>query len=91
MSVLLISYDLRGRERPAAYDAVRDAIEQHAISYRRPLYSQWLVETGEEVNVWSDRLAQVADAGDSWLVMRVLTPYQGWLPGEVWDWLRERV
>jgi hypothetical protein len=88
--VLLISYDLRGRERPAAYDAVRQAIERHAISFRRPLYSQWLVETGEDVDTWSERLGRVADADDRWLVVRVLTPYQGWLPGDIWEWLRQR-
>jgi hypothetical protein len=43
--VLLISYDLNGRERPSSYTKVKNYIEQHATSSIRPLYSQWFVET----------------------------------------------
>jgi len=89
--VLLLSYDLRGKERPENYEAVATAIKGKAISYRRPLYSQWLVETDESPQVWSDLLSSVADEDDGWLVVRVQPPYQGWLASDVWEWLRPRV
>jgi hypothetical protein len=89
--VLMISYDLNRYERPSSYQAVRDAIKKNAISFQRPLYSQWLVETDGSVQAWSDVIAGVADQDDSWFVVKLLTPYQGWLPAEVWDWLRTRV
>ena len=88
--ILLVSYDLNGKERPAAYEAVRRAIELKAISIRRPLYSQWLVETNETPDTWSARLSAAADDNDRWLVVRVQAPYQGWLPEEIWEWLRPR-
>lgn len=89
--VLLISYDLRGHERPSSYQAVHDDIKKNAISFSRPLYSQWFVETHEDVQAWSDLIATVADEDDSWFVVRVTRPYQGWLPSSVWEWLRARI
>lgn len=41
--VLLISYDLNGKERPSSYADVKGFIEANAISWARPLYSQWFV------------------------------------------------
>jgi hypothetical protein len=54
--VLLISYDLVGAERPSSYAAVKNYIEKHADSSRRPLYSQWFVETGYSPRAWVDAL-----------------------------------
>jgi hypothetical protein len=89
--VLLISYDLNRHERPSSYRAVHEAIRKNAISFAHPLYSQWFVETSEGVQAWSDRISEVADEDDAWLVLRVSHPYQGWLPSDVWDWLRTRI
>lgn len=52
--ILLVSYDLNGHERPSAYTAVRDRIESHAISAKKPLYSQWLIETHDSPAQWRD-------------------------------------
>ena len=89
--VHLISYDLNGHERPSAYQSVKTYIEQHAVSYRRPLYSQWLVETADGPQAWVNGLKTVLDADDYLFVVEVRRPYQGWLPETVWTWLNERV
>jgi hypothetical protein len=78
--VLLVSYDLNNHERPSSYQAVRAVIERYAVSARKPLFSQWFVETADGPDVWSDRIRAVADADDCWFVSRVQRPYQGWLP-----------
>jgi hypothetical protein len=88
--VHLISYDLNGHERPSAYSAVKNVIEQNAISSRRPLYSQWFVETSESVGTWSDRVRAVMDDNDNLFVCRVSAERQGWFDREVWEWLRSR-
>jgi hypothetical protein len=49
--VLLISFDLNNHERPSSYAAVRAVIERHAASARKPLYSPWLVETADGVQI----------------------------------------
>ena len=89
--VLLISYDLNNHERPSSYQAVRAVIERYAASVRKPLYSQWFVETADDPQTWSERIQAVADPDDSWFVVRVQRPYQGWLPREIWNWLRTRM
>jgi hypothetical protein len=89
--ILMISYDLVGRERPSSYTAVKEKIEARARDFRRPLYSQWLVDTNESPQQWYDRLDPVIDSNDKLLICRIQEPYQGWLPKEVWDWLRPRV
>lgn len=53
-------------------------ITKHATSYKKPLYSQWFVETREEPRAWYDRLKPVIDAGDNRFVCRVQVPWIGW-------------
>lgn len=89
--VLLISYDLNGHERPSAYRAVKKRIEEGATSFRRPLYSQWLVETPSSPQQWFDHLKSVIDSNDRLFVVQVRRPYQGWLDEEDWKWLNARV
>jgi hypothetical protein len=90
--VLLISYDLNGHERPAAYEAVKAYIEQHSTSSIRPLYSQWFVETMHSAQAWVDglRKAKLIDANDRLFVNEVLKPYQGSLDSADWAWLNAR-
>lgn len=88
--VLLISYDLNGRERPAAYALVKRTIESNAISYRKPLYSQWFVETEYGPDAWVEMLRKVMDSDDGLFVIRVRPPYQGWIDRSIWAWLSAR-
>jgi hypothetical protein len=89
--ILLISYDLNDHARPEAYELVRQMIEKHALGFRRPLYSQWFVETSELPMTWSERLRELANANDNWFVVRVQPPYQGWLERSMWKWLSDRI
>jgi hypothetical protein len=88
--VLLISYDLNGHERPEAYDDVAHVIRTNAISYRKPLYSQWFVETNESCQSWHEKIKAVTDTNDHWFICPVGSTRQGWLPNETWDWLNAR-
>jgi hypothetical protein len=88
--VLMISYDLNRHERPSAYQEVHDVIKRRAVSYRRPLYSQWFVETNYSRDDWSAAIRAVIDEDDSLLVVQVRWPYQGWLAKEIWTWLNAR-
>lgn len=88
--LILLSYDLNGHERPSAYEDVKELIVQHSISYCRPLNSQWLIETDETLSTWQDRVKQVADSNDRWLIMEVSRRRTGWLAKSAWAWLNER-
>lgn len=90
--ILLVSYDLNGHERPRAYEQVKNLIERLATSYRRPLMSQWLVETTQAPDWWTEQMRTVVDSGDYFFICRVTAgQYQGWLPQDVWQWLNPRV
>jgi hypothetical protein len=90
MTVLLLSYDLNGHERPSAYEDVKDMIEANAISAIRPLFSQWLIETDDTLGTWHQRMKGVVDKGDNWLIVEVTRARQGWLQKAVWEWLDAR-
>lgn len=89
--VHLISYDLLSAERPAAYEDIRTLVETNAKSFRKPLYSQWLVESDYTPKEWFELLDPVIDEGDRVLIVRVQSPYWGWLPKDIWDWLDRRL
>ncbi len=91
--VLLLSYDLVGRERPSSYERVREYIERHAISFERPLFSQWLIQTDASAAGWRKALIDTGaiDDDDRLFICRVVGPYDGWLPRQCWDWLAARI
>lgn len=89
--ILLISYDLNGHERPSAYEEVRKVIENKATGWKKPLYSQWLVETEEDVDTWTEALRTAMDEDDKLFVVRVQRPYQGWLPENTWKWMSPKL
>jgi len=89
--VLLISYDLNKYERPSAYAEVEAMLKKYAVSLRKPLYSQWFVETSDSVQTWHARMKDVTDDDDKWFILKVQSPNQGWFSGSIWDWLKERV
>jgi hypothetical protein len=89
--VLLISYDLNGHERPSSYTAVRKVIEENSIDRRRPLYSQWFVETDQSPTWWRDALRRVTDPNDNLFICQVIRGSDGWFDKEIWTWLNARV
>ena len=89
--LLLISYDLSTRDRPAAYEAIKATIEAASGGRcMRPLYSQWLVKTEETIDTWVGRLQSHLSAADRLLILRVQGRTNGWLPNETWTWINAR-
>lgn len=89
--VLLISYDLNGHERPAAYERVRQAIEQHATASFRVLYSQWLVDSNQSPVAWWNTLSGLLDSNDRMFITQVPNRASfGYLDPGAWEWLQQR-
>lgn len=88
--IILLSYDLNNHERPEAYEDVKEMVIQNAKSYKKPLFSQWLIETDDSIQTWHERMKEVADEDDYWFIVKVGTGRQGWLSKAVWEWLRAR-
>lgn len=88
--VLLISYDLNGKERPSAYKRVAARIDEKAVDWRRPLYSQWFVETSQDPDTWVEWLKPELDSNDRLFVLRVTQSRQGMLTDDDWKWLKSK-
>lgn len=89
--VLLISYDLNRHERPASYADVKRMIESSVGFHKKVLHSQWLVDTLESIEVWHERMGQVTDEDDRWLIVRLTPQHSGWLDNDAVEWSRGRV
>lgn len=88
--IYLISYDLNGHERPSAYHVVEKMIKEKSISWAKPLYSQWLVQTNDSLESWHNNIKPLTDSDDRWFITKVNhVTSQGWLDQEVWDWLNQ--
>lgn len=85
--VYLVTYDLN---RPGQnYQSLYDAIESYG-SWAKPVESVWLVDTHKSAEQIYNGLRQHIDENDSILVVETGRDRAGWLPKEVWDWLRIR-
>lgn len=89
--VLVISYDLNGRERPSAYAAVKTASKRDAISTGSLSTRSGLVETNSGPDACVDMLKPVMDANDILLVVQVRRPIKGFLTKSLWDSLNARL
>ena len=88
--LLLLGYDLNGREDPVRYRTVNEMVEAHSVSCTRPLYSTWFIETNDPVQTWHDRMRGVTDSNDRWFILPITPPRQGFLSASDVDWLRDR-
>ena len=86
--IYAINYDLK---RPGQnYEALSEVIKGCGASWHY-LGSTWLVDTTLDANgIWK-RTESHVDKNDFFLVIGVTRDYQGWLPQEAWDWIKNRV
>lgn len=89
--LLFISYDLVTNARPERFEALEAALNKHSNALRRTGYSQWFVDTQDDVATWGTRLAELLHAADRVVIARVPngTSVNGWLPKADWDWIFE--
>lgn len=69
---------------------VKQAINEHALDQLQPLRSRWLVQTDEDVDVWTRRLSAFIGGNDRLLVVRVVGRANGALPGDNWEWINRQ-
>ncbi len=86
--IYLITYDLKkpGRDYNSLYETIKSA-----TSWWHYLESTWIVQTNQTVKEWSDKIRNVTDTNDSFLVVDITKqPRQGWLDKKAWEWIREK-
>ena len=88
MPVYHISYDLN--KSGQNYDGLYDAIKSMGAWYHF-MDSSWFVDTNKSVSAIRATLMESMDKNDYLFVCKVTSENDGWLPEDVWEWLRARV
>ena len=90
--ILLISYDLIGRERPSEYERFTQVIKDNAGegNYVKALYSQWFVETTKTIGEWNDMLRAASDDNDSRMIVRLYAVPVGRYSAAAVDWINTK-
>lgn len=83
--IYAINYDLK--QPGQSYQALHKAIKGCG-SWWHYLGSMWLVHTTLNAQDICHRLKPHIDTNDFFLVIRVTSDCQGWLPEEAWDWIK---
>jgi hypothetical protein len=65
-------------------------ITKYAPEHRQPLERVWLLETGEDVDVWTIRLTELMAKTDRMFIVRAQSHTNGLLPTELWKWINPR-
>ncbi|QEA34507.1 hypothetical protein [Weissella soli] len=84
-----ISYDLH--EPGQKYEDVRDTIKSFGGAYIKILESTWLVRNNLTPQQMSDKLANVVDPNDEFLVCELTNSYQGHLKKSDWEFIRKNI
>lgn len=88
MNAFCVSYDLHPLGK--RYDALYEQLKQ-CSGWWHYLDSTWLVVTAETIEQLAARLRAAIDANDNLLIIRIRTPYDGWLPADAWEWINAHV
>ncbi|TGM95977.1 hypothetical protein [Leptospira yasudae] len=88
MSLIMISYDLKGPKRN--YTDLIEAIKSEH-NWWHYLDSFWLVDSSKSVEYWTKKLNKHIDEDDNLLVMKIsIEDYNGHLPQKAYDWIHRK-
>jgi len=86
MAVYLVTYQLRPLRNPAPIveELQRSPSWWHYLDYT------WLISTSETIEQFWSRLAPRFITTDHILILEIgpYARYQGWLPKDAWEWMR---
>jgi hypothetical protein len=87
MRKFLVSYDLKAPGRN--YDSLYEVLKS-ASSCWHNLESTWIIYSNTSIQTWCDRITSTLDKNDRFLIVHFdETEYNGFLPQEAWDWIKQ--
>lgn len=90
MNTYLLSYDLNKRDKD--YKALHDKIvELSGNIWCKPVESVYLFRSNEYPHILRDAIKTVVDKNDNFLIIEVKKNYDGWLPEDIWKYMRENL
>lgn len=84
--IYLVTYDLKnpGKDYTSLHNTLKTA-----SSWWHYLDSTWLIKTEQPVDYWSEKIRNVTDRNDNFLIVDIThQSRQGWLPKKAWHWIR---
>jgi hypothetical protein len=88
MNILLVTFSLRNPEKD--YDPFFVTVRGNALNWLHFIEQTIIVSTPLDPQQLSEQLYPHLERSDSLLVARVSPhDFQGWLPAQVWSWLKE--
>ncbi len=82
----LVTYDLNKEDKD--YDGVTKTLESYP-THNHCQKSVWLIATKETANQISAKVQPHIDKDDRLIVVKWGDDHQGWMPENVWNWIRD--
>lgn len=91
--ILLISYDLNGREPADEYHRLAQAIKKHAGegNYAKALLSEWFVDTNLSASEWDQIVVNATDSNDCRMIVEVTESPVGRYFSDAVEWINSRL
>ena len=87
MAVLLVTYDLN--KQGQNYSKFLEVVKSYA--WVRLSESSYAIETSKSPDMVYRELKPFADENDSFLIIGLKNPHQGWIEKSVHDWLNQKL
>lgn len=85
MNIYSITYDLK---KPGQnYTGLSEELKKK--DWWHYLDSTWLIHSSETANQIYERISQYLDENDQILINEFGNDYQGYLPSDAWNWIRD--
>jgi len=72
------------------YSSLFEKIKEYG-TWMHYIDNVWIIESSYDADKISQDLLPLIDQKDDYLlVIKIASDYQGWLPKDAWDWMKER-
>ncbi|MDU5083010.1 hypothetical protein [uncultured Tissierella sp.] len=91
MTSYLISCNLKNKDKnyENLYGKIKESSYDNA--WWHYLDSTWIIKSDLSLSEITSNLTSTIDKNDCLLVIEVKNTYNGWLPKDAWDYLRDRI
>jgi hypothetical protein len=89
VNLLLVTFALRNKLRD--YDDFFVALRGNCDQWWHFIENTYVVTTVHDPDALTNRLAMHIEPTDSFIVLPVKRPLNGWLPPQAWEWLTEQL
>jgi hypothetical protein len=86
MKLLIVTLGFRGKQLDI--EVLRQTFA--SVSWARISPNVWIIHTTDTPKTWADKLRLLCGPSDSIFVSELADNDSGWLPQDIWDWIKAR-